>query len=144
MYNREPKRRAQKPYQLIHTDLVGLVKSIGFFGECYFFTFTNDCTRMTDIYISTKKSHWLKCLKSYHSLYKTWSKEEHSIKCLQSDYGSKLQNHNADNWLQKEEITFESSAPYSQKQNGVSERMGRTIINMTRATILENHIDNDL
>lgn len=39
---------------------------------------------------------------------------------------------------------FEPSALYFQEQNGVSERMGRIIIDMTRAIILEDNIDNDL
>ena len=46
--------------------------------------------KMTEIYIGTKKSNRLKCLKTYHSLYKTWSKEEHPIEHLRSDYGSEL------------------------------------------------------
>ncbi len=144
VYNREPQKCAQRPYQQIHTDLVGPIKSIGFSGERYFFTFINDCTRMTKIYTGSRKSDWLKCLKTYHSLYRTRSKEEHLIERLRSDYGSELQSHNADNWLQREGITFKPSAPYSQGQNDVSERMGRTIMDMTRVTILEGNIDNDL
>lgn len=46
--------------------------------------------------------------------------------------------------MQKEGIIFEPSAPYSQEQNGVSEQMGRTIMDMTRATILEGNIGNEL
>ena len=46
--------------------------------------------------------------------------------------------------MKKEGITFEPSAPYSQKQNGVSERMERTIMNTTRATILEENIKDEL
>lgn len=49
-----------------------------------------------------------------------------------------------DEWLTKEGITFEPSAPYSQEQNGVSERVGRTIMDMTRATILEGNINDEL
>lgn len=45
--------------------------------------------------------------------------------------------------MEKDGITFEPSAPYSQEQNGVSERMGRMIMDMTRATILEGNIDDD-
>lgn len=144
VYNRGPQKRVQRPYQLVHTDLVGPIKPIGFAGERYFFTFTDDCTRMTDTYTGSKKSDWLKCLKNYHSLCRTRSREEHPIEGLRSDYGSELQSHNADDWLQREGITFEPSAPYSQEQNGVSERMGRTIMDMTRATILEGNIDDDL
>ncbi len=46
--------------------------------------------------------------------------------------------------MQGESITFEPSTPYFQEQNGVSKRTGRTIMNMTRVTILEDNIDDDL
>lgn len=39
---------------------------------------------------------------------------------------------------------FEPSVPYFQEQNDVSKKIGRTIMNMTRATILESNIDDDL
>ena len=99
---------------------------------------------MTETYTGTKKSDWLKCLKIYHNLYRTRSKEDHSIERLRSDYGSELQSHKADKWMQKEGIIFKLSASYSQEQNGVSKQIGRTIMNMTRATILEGNINDDL
>lgn len=46
--------------------------------------------------------------------------------------------------MQKEEITFEPSTPYFQEQNDVSERMERTIMDMTRTTILESNINDNL
>lgn len=46
--------------------------------------------------------------------------------------------------MQKEEITFEPSAPYSQEYNGVSKQMGRTITDITRVIILEGNIDDKL
>ena len=99
---------------------------------------------MTETYTGTKKSNWLKCLKIYHSLCRTRLKENHLIERLRSDYGSELQSHKANEWMQKEGITFKPSAPYSQEQNGVSKRTERTIIDMARATILEGNIDDDL
>ena len=99
---------------------------------------------MTEMYTGTKKSDWLRCLETYHSLCRTRSKSQYPIKRLRSDYGSELQSHKADDWMQKEGIVFEPSAQYSQEQNGVPERMGRTIMDMTRATILERNIDDDL
>lgn len=99
---------------------------------------------MTETYTGTRKSDWLKCLKAYHSLCRARSKNDHPIERLRSDYGSELQSHKADEWMEKEGIIFEPSAPYSQEQNGVSERMGRTIMDITRATILEGNIDDEL
>lgn len=46
--------------------------------------------------------------------------------------------------MQKKGIIFEPSIPYSQKQNGVSKQIGKTIKGMTRTTILKKNIDNDL
>lgn len=144
IYNREPQKRPQQPYQFIHTDLVGPIDPVGFACERYFFTFTNDCTRYTETYTGSKKSDWLKCLKAFHRLCRTRSKQIHPIERQRSDYGSELQSHKADDWLEKEGIVFEPSAPYSREQKGVSERVGRTIMDMTRATILEGNIDDEL
>lgn len=46
--------------------------------------------------------------------------------------------------MQKEGIIFKSSVPYSQDQNNVSKQTRRTIIGMTRATIFEENINDNL
>lgn len=117
---------------------------MGFSGKRYFFTFTDNSTRYIETYTGIRKSDLLKCLKTFHSLYKTKSKQEHPIERLCSDYGLEIQSHKTDEWLQKESIIFEPSAPYSQEQSGVSERTGRTLMDMTCASILEGNIDDDL
>lgn len=113
VYNWGPQKHVQKPYQLVHIDLVNPIKLIGYAGEHYFFTFTDNCTRITDTYTGSKKINWLKYLKNYHSLCRTRSREKHPIECLQSNYGSKQQSHNANDWLQRERITFKPLAAYS-------------------------------
>lgn len=95
VYNREPKKHVQQSYQFVHIDFVGLMSLISFSDEQYFFTFIDDCTKLMETYIANKKSDWLKCLKTYHSLCRTSSKEEHLIKRLKSDYGAKLQSYKA-------------------------------------------------
>ncbi len=137
-------KRSEGPYQFINTDLVAPINLVGFSCKRYFFTFTDDATKMTDTHTETRESNLLKCLKVYHSLCRTCSKDDHPIKRLRSDYGSELQSHKADEWMKKEGIIFEPSAPYSQEQNGVSERIGKTIMDITRATIFEGNIDDDL
>ena len=46
--------------------------------------------------------------------------------------------------MQKEGIICEPFPLYCQEQNGVSERSERIIMDITRATILEGNIDDDL
>lgn len=43
--------------------------------ERYFFTFTDNYTRMLETYMGTRKSNWLKYLKRYDSLYRTFPKK---------------------------------------------------------------------
>ncbi len=96
IYNQEPQKGSQQSYQFTHTELVGLINPVGFAGEQYFFTFTDDCTRYTETYTSLMKSDWLKYLKAFHSLCRTRSKQNHLIERLRSDYRSELQSHKAD------------------------------------------------
>lgn len=143
-YNRAPQQRAERAYQFIHTDLVGPITPISFGAEGYFFTFTDDYTRITGTYNAKRKSEWLKSLKEFHNLVRTRSGLDRPIQRLRSDYWSELQSREVDKWLTEQGITFEPSAPYSQEENGVSERTGRTIMDIVQTTILEGGIDDTL
>ena len=66
----------------------------------------------------------------YYSLIQNKIQKSKSIAKVCIDYGLELQSKKADKWFSHEDITFESSAPYLQKQNGVSKRMRRTILDM--------------
>lgn len=48
------------------------------------------------------------------------------------------------NKCKKKNIIFKSPAPYFQKQNNVFKKIKRTIIDITRATILKSNINNKL
>lgn len=70
MYNQELKKHAQKPYQLIYINLISPIKLIGFSEEYYFFTFTNNCTKMTNKYTDVKKNNRPKYLRTYYNFCK--------------------------------------------------------------------------
>lgn len=124
---------------------MGLIKLAEFIEKQYFFIFIDNCIRLIKMYIDTKKSDWLKYLKIYYNFYRTKSIEKHLIEYLQSDYNFEFQSYKANNWIQKERIIFKLSVPYFKEQNRVPEKIRRTIIDMTRATILlKGNIDNDL
>lgn len=94
-YCQDPHKQLEWPYQFIYTDLIKPINLVSFSRKRYFFTFTDDAIRMTDIYTKTKKSNWLKCLKAYHSLCRTRSKNNHPIELLKSDYRSERQSDKA-------------------------------------------------
>ena len=137
-------KRAKRLYQFTYEDHVGPILSIRFGAEKYFFTFIEDQMRITETYIKRRKSECFKSLKAFYNLVRTCTSLDRPIEKLRSDYGSELQGQKVDKWLIKQGITFETSALYSQEENGVSERKRRTIMDMMRATIVESGIDDNL
>ncbi len=89
-------------------------------------------------------SEELKSLKAFYNLVRTCKGLDRLIEKLRSDHGSKLQSRKVDKWLTKQGIIFEPSSPYSQEGNEVSDKTGRIIMDMVRATILEAGIDDTL
>ncbi len=89
-YNCEPQKKTNRLYQFINTNLVGSINSIDFSSTKYFFIFTNNATRMIEMYTKIKISDWLKCLKTYYSICYIKLKEAYPIERLKSDYESEL------------------------------------------------------
>lgn len=98
-YNRAPQQRAERPHQSVHTDFVCPIAPISFGAERYFFTFTDDYTRITKTYIAERKSKWLKSLMAFYNLIRTRTGLNRPIQRLRSDYGSELQSRKVDKWL---------------------------------------------
>ena len=140
LYNRSSQEWETEPYAMIHTDMVGPIKSEGLLKELYFFTFTNDKTRYTNVYTAISKNEWFDHLRTYENLTQTKTKLSRSIERIRTDFGTELRSHKVDRWLSDKDIVFEPSALHSQKENGVSERTGRTIMEIARSTILEGDI----
>ena len=46
--------------------------------------------------------------------------------------------------MQRKGITFKPSAPYTQEQNKVSKQIEKTIMDMTKVTILEGNINDEI
>jgi hypothetical protein len=143
-YNRHAQTRAVRQWQYTHTDLVGPIVPAAFLGERYFFTFTDDCTRMTETYTGKTKDEWFNHMKAYHNRARTVSGIDRPMDRIRSDFGTELRSDRVDKWFTEMGIVYEPSAPYSQEENGVSERCGRTLLTSARATILGGGLPDDL
>ena len=140
IYNRTRQEKATELFQKINSDLVGLIKPSGLLEELYLFTFTCDASRYTHVYTGHKKSEWFDHLLTYYSMAQNKSGEAKLISSFRTDFGAELRSHKSDVWSLEQGITFETASPYSQDENGVAERMGRTIIDMTRCSVIAGDI----
>jgi hypothetical protein len=59
------------------------------------------------------------------------------VKKIRSDNGSEFKNLQVEEYLEKEGVKHEFSAPYTPQQNGVVERKNRTLIDMARMMLGE-------
>ena len=113
--------------ELIHSDTWGKCRFTGIFGSIYFVTFTDEFSRESTVYTMKNKSD----LSHYFNMYKE-KKELQSgkkIKALRFDGGTEYKKSDFRGIIQQ------VSAPYTQHQNGVSERLNRTLITMARCML---------
>lgn len=131
-------KRAKQLLELIHSDVCGPlpVKSLG--GATYLLTFTDDFSRKTYGYFLTHKSEVLSKFKCFKA---TVEKQTGClIKCLRSDGGGEYCSNEFSRYLEGEGIIHQITAPYSPSQNGVSERLNRTLLEKARCMLYEAHL----
>lgn len=125
--NRGPLLTSPVVLQLIHSDTWGKCRYPGIFGSLYFVTFTDDCSRESEVYLMKNKTE----VSKHFQLYKE-TKERQSgqtIKAMRFDGGSEYKP------IKFNGIIQQISAPYTQHQNGVAERLNRTLITMARCML---------
>lgn len=128
--------RSSKPLEIVHTDLCqpSRVKSEG--GNRYFVTFTDDYSGWCVIHFLKSKDTVFEAFKMYKSFAEKQTGMK--IKSLQSDNGREYSNKHFDEYLQREGIQRRLTVPYTPQQNGVAERMNRTIVDMTRCLLIQS------
>jgi len=127
-----------KKLNIVYSDVVGPMRIKSFGGARFFVTFIDDSTRWCEIYILKNKSEVLECFKTYKSLVEKQTGER--IKQFQSDNGREYCNTAFDQFLKKEGIQRRLSIPHTPQQNGVAERMNRTIMDIARCLMLQSKL----
>ena len=125
--------KSKERLQLVHTDVCGPMQTQSFGGSSYFITFTDDYSRYCKIYFLRKKSEALEKFKEF----KVAVEKETSlnVKALRADRGGEYMSEEFKQFLKECGIRSESTAAYSPQQNGVSERLNRTLVEAARSMI---------
>ena len=144
---KESQHRATQLLEVIHTDLCGpmQVDSVG--GSRYLITFTDDFSRYTVVYFMKNKGEVLEKFKSYTNLVENrtsrriktlniWS----SVKSVRSDNGGEYLSNAFKLFCSEKGIVQELTNPYTPEQNGVSERLNRTIVEAVRSMLIHSNL----
>lgn len=122
--------RASKPLEVIHSDLCGPMENTSYGGMKYFISFIDDYSRMVFIYFMKDKLNVLEVFKEFKS--KVEKQLNDKIKAIRTDNGKEYCNSNFENYLIKCGIIHQTSTPYTPQQNGLAERMNRTLVEKAR------------
>lgn len=122
--------RASKPLEIIHSDLCGPMENTSYGGMKYFISFIDDFSRMVFIYFMKDKLNVLEIFKDFKS--KVENQLNDKIKAIRTDNGKEYCNSNFENYLINCGIVHQTSTPYTPQQNGLAERMNRTLVEKAR------------
>ena len=132
-FPKESNSRAQKPLELIHTDVCGPFKPNSLGKSNYFLLFIDDFSRKTWVYFLKQKSEVFEAFKKFKAAVEKES--GYQIKAMRSDRGGEFTSKEFLEFCEANGIRRPLTVPRSPQQNGVAERKNRTILDMARSML---------
>ena len=123
-----------KVLQLVHSDVCGPMSVASLGGARYFVTFTDDYSRMCYVYFLKHKSEVFQKFKEFHT--EVCNLTGKTLKTLRTDNGGEYCSHEFEQYLKRYGIRHEVTTPHTPQQNGVSERLNRTLQEMALSQIV--------
>lgn len=130
--------RSKELLELIHSDLMGPfeTKSIG--HARYALTFIDNFSRKVFVYFLSQKNQTFKTFKEFKSLIENQSGKR--VKCLRSDGGGEYASAAFGEFLRSNGIIHQKTAPHTPEQNGLAERMNRTLVERTKCLLFDANL----
>lgn len=122
--------------KIVHTDVVGPLRVQSMSGATYFVTFIDNSSRWCEVYFLKHKSDVIEAFKQYKAFVERQTGM--SIEALQSDNGREYRNTEMDSLLTNCGIERRWTVARTPQQNGVAERMNRTLLDMARCLMLQS------
>ena len=123
------------PLELVHSDVCGKMNSPSLGGGEYFLTFIDDCTHYTWVYVLKHKSEVFKRFQKWKALVENISGQK--LKALRTDRGGEYTSTEFEEFLQSAGVRHEMTVPKTPEQNGVAERMNRTLVESVRSMLAD-------
>ncbi len=147
--------RAARLLELVDSDVNGPLEVPSLGGSRYFVTFIDDFSRWTSLYTMKDKSETFDCFKKYHShaerhtgakirsvnVIRRTRKTAEELKELRADNGGEYLSNEFKSYLEDHGIQHQLTIAYTPQQNGVAERMNRTLVDCVRSLLHTTKLD---
>ena len=127
--------RAAEPLDLVHSDVCGKMNARSLGGAEYFLTFIDDRTHYTWVYVLKHKDEVFDCFLRWKALVEKSSGRK--LKAIRTDNGGEYTSTIFGDYLKSEGIRHERTVPKTPEQNGVAERMNRTLVETVRSMLTD-------
>ncbi|CAO1618272.1 unnamed protein product [Parajaminaea phylloscopi] len=134
--------RASRPLERIHVDLCGPLRTTTLQGARYFLTLTDDYSRMCWAIPVPDKRNIPLAIRLWTETMEV--QKDAKLAILRSDNGGEFTGSDFQDWLRQKSITQELTVPNTPQQNGVAERLNRTLLQMVRTWLVEGELDPQL
>ena len=128
------RKRAVRPLELVHSDVCGKLKNKSLSGAEYFLSFIDDKTHFTWVYMLKKKDEVFQKFREWKAMVERES--GHRLKTLRTDNGGEYTSTEFKEYLETEGVRHELTIPKTPEQNGVAERMNRTLVEAVRSMLI--------
>lgn len=131
--------RADTLLEIVHSDVCGPMETPSRGGAKYFITFIDDKSRKVYVYFLKNKMD----IKSVFAKYKNEVENQldKKIKILRTDNGTEYMNKDVSKFLTDCGIRHQTSTPYTPEQNGLAERMNRTLVERAKCMLFDANLD---
>ena len=130
--------RADEPFDLVHSDLCGKVNVKSESGAEYFLSFIDDKTRYVWSYALSRKDQVFEKFREWKTLIEKSTGRR--LKTFRSDNGGEFTSKEFESYLKAEGIRHELTIPNNPEQNGVAERMNRTLVETVRSMLVNSNL----
>ena len=132
------RKRAKKSLELVHSDVCGKISTPSLGGGIYFLTFIDDNTHYVWIYILKSKDQVFEKFLEWKALVENSSGRK--LRTLRSDNGGEYTSAEFTAYLMKEGVRHEFTVSKTPQQNGVAERMNRTLVETVRSMLSDANL----
>ena len=133
-----PEVKTSRVLQLVHSDLCGPMQIDSLGGAKYVVTFIDDFTRFSKVYFIRYKSEMIDCFIEFKRKIENFTGEK--ISKIKSDGGGEYTSKEFEVLLKKKGIEHIITTPYAHQQNGIAERLNRTLMVKARSMLFQNNL----
>ena len=133
-------QQSKKKLELVHSDVCGPLQAESIGGSRYFVTFIDDYSRCVSVYFIKHKTEVFEKFKLFEAMVTKECGEP--IMKLRTDNGGEYMSKDFQAYLTSKGIEHQLTIPHSPQQNGVAERLNRTLMQSAKAMLSHSNLPN--